>query len=165
MFSKVKSDLEALAKTLGPVSDEEAEACPVCLSPPAADDRTRLEFCGHVYCGDCLKMQINSSGWPLVCAVEVKYFIKVELLKLIFCQNCDSQLVVADFKFISSDEGFMKRFHKNALDHKLARHDSSLRACPSPNCKGVFRTVEQDEEELEIESFFCGFCGVNICRR
>ena len=78
-------------------------------------------------------------------------------------QNCETKLCVEDFKQLNSET--MAKMQKNALDHKLVDRNCSLKPCPSPNCSGVFRKISTLEGENENESFYCTFCGVNICRR
>ena len=74
-------------------------------------------------------------------------------------------LVVEDFKYLENDENLMQKLQRNALEHKLLSASCSLKACPSPNCQGVFRVLQEDETDEKIDPFFCVFCGVNICRR
>ena len=74
-------------------------------------------------------------------------------------------LVVEDFKLLEGDENLIQKLQRNALEHKLLSSDCSLKACPSPNCSGVFRILQDKEISDDIDPFFCGFCGVNICRR
>ena len=124
---------------------EEEETCPVCFSVPeeGEEERVRLQHCGHLYCRDCLRLAIASAAWPLTCSK----------------QDCVQPLVVEDFKTLGQEE--LQKLQKNALDHKLINVDSELKACPSPNCIGVYRKMREEE----TENFFCEFCGVNICRR
>ena len=70
-FCQVQDAINALARSLTTYSDEGIEVCPVCFTPPESEERIRLQNCGHLYCTDCLKMQINSATWPLVCSTEV----------------------------------------------------------------------------------------------
>ena len=67
----VQMELENLAKQFTEEGSfgEEAECCPVCLSPPLHGKR--LEYCGHIYCPPCLTLQIMSSAWPLRCSHTV----------------------------------------------------------------------------------------------
>ena len=69
-FQCVLKELENIGKLLpegGPLGDE--ESCPVCLSPP--HDGKRLEHCGHMYCSQCLVLQIMSTTGPLQCSHQV----------------------------------------------------------------------------------------------
>ena len=54
-------------------------------------------------------------------------------------QGCSSPLVVEDFKPFHSNEKVMKKIVRRAVEQRLLGPDSSLLACPSPNCEGVFR--------------------------
>ena len=74
-------------------------------------------------------------------------------------------LVVEDFKYLENDENLMEKLQRNALDRKLMSENCTLKACPSPNCPGVFRILQDDEDIGKVDPFFCLFCGVNICRR
>ena len=146
----MKTSIGDLARRMdGSLFEATEAACPVCLSPPEAGEEVRLQHCGHLHCRGCLAMAVAASSWPLVCSAE----------------ECGDPLVTEDFK--SLDTATMERLQKNALDHKLLSADCSLAPCPSPNCPGVFRRMSRiaSDEEAENESFFCTFCGVNICRR
>ena len=142
---QVKSEVLRLASKMDRSEVEEREeTCPVCFSvPEGEEERVRLQLCGHLYCRDCLHLAIASAAWPLTCSR----------------QDCDQLLVVEDFKTLGPEE--RQKLQKNALDHKLSDVNSELRACPSPNCNGVYRAMR----EGETENFFCMFCGVHICRR
>lgn len=63
--------LRSLAARMPEASQDEEEACPVCLTPPEGKERVRLEVCGHLYCSPCLAMQVMSAPWPLLCSFEV----------------------------------------------------------------------------------------------
>ena len=47
--------------------------------------------------------------------------------------------MVEDLKSFESDEKVIKKIVRTAVEQKLLGSDSSLIACPSPNCEGVFR--------------------------
>lgn len=113
------------------------------------EDGRRLEHCGHIYCSSCLTLQILSSSGPLLCVQE----------------GCSSPFVVEDFKPFHSNEKVMKKIVRKAVEQRLLGPDSSLLACPSPNCEGVFRRLGAEEELQEGEAFLCQFCGSKICRR
>ena len=95
-------------------------------------------------------------------------------------QECRSPFVVDDLKPFESDERVTKKVVTAAMEQRLLASDSSLLACPSPNCEGVFRRftfmalyfissqfgrLEKGDELQEGESFLCQLCGSKICRR
>ncbi|KAK3584665.1 hypothetical protein CHS0354_001245 [Potamilus streckersoni] len=58
---------------------------PVCLCPVQLSDVYHSEYCGHPYCGECIKNQlkfaIQDKNFPIVCIAE----------------NCEQPLVMEDF--------------------------------------------------------------------
>ena len=46
-----------------------------------------------------------------------------------------------DLKPFESDERVTKKIVRAAIEQSLLETDSSLLACPSPNCEGVFRRL------------------------
>ena len=74
-------------------------------------------------------------------------------------------LVIEDFRSLENDENLMEKLRRNALEHKLMTDNCTLKACPSPNCPGVFRGLQEKDRNDDDDPFFCVFCGVNICRR
>eukprot|EP00092_Neocalanus_flemingeri_P010139 GFUD01010926.1.p1 GENE.GFUD01010926.1~~GFUD01010926.1.p1 ORF type:complete len:1441 (+),score=302.82 GFUD01010926.1:406-4323(+) len=148
-YQEVKEAIDHLARSLTTDIDQDVETCPVCFTPPETNERIRLQNCGHLYCLDCLKMQINSATWPLLCSAE----------------ECNAILVAEDFKSLENDENLMQKLQRNSLEHKLMSASCTLKTCPSPNCPGVFRVLQDEEANANVDPFFCVFCGVNICRR
>ena len=47
--------------------------------------------------------------------------------------------MVEDLKSFESDEKVIKTIVRTAVEQRLLGSDSSLIACPSPNCEGIFR--------------------------
>ena len=95
-------------------------------------------------------------------------------------QDCNAPFVVEDLKAFESDEKVIKKIVRTSVEQRLLGSDSALKACPSPNCEGVFRRyhhhrrcflspcfdrLETGEELQEGEAFLCHFCGSKICRR
>jgi len=140
--------LRSLAARMPEASQDEEEACSVCLTPPEGKERVRLEVCGHLYCSPCLAMQVMSAPWPLLCSFE----------------GCSSPWVAEDLRRFESDQEVMKRIVRGSLEDNLLQPTSNLHACPSPNCEGVFRKLSPEEKGSNQDPFFCTFCGANICR-
>ena len=73
-LEEVLDAIRGLAGELSEAADSEEESCPVCLVPPKAGERSRLQHCGHLYCSPCLLLQITASAWPLSCCEQVYLF-------------------------------------------------------------------------------------------
>ncbi len=104
----------------------------------------RLEYCGHIYCKDCIKHQLEPQTilFPVVCAAE----------------SCGQNFVWADFDSLIKSKTIRLRDLKSAaLKHFVATHSNVYHHCSTPDCDMIYAITEEGER------FVCNQCGANIC--
>ncbi|ESO97974.1 hypothetical protein LOTGIDRAFT_153084 [Lottia gigantea] len=124
---------------------EEFPECCACLCPvESMDHMYRLDACGHVYCLECIKQQINVAVY------------RKELPVL--CADCQDPLVWSDFDFC------FKRLQINPLDLVntavfvyMTKNKDGYQHCPTPDCPVVYRITEKGD------IFICNECEMRIC--
>ena len=127
--------------------DENPDCC-VCFTPVEdAMEIYMLVYCGHVYCMECIKLQIspNTATFPLTCATE----------------DCEKELVWQDFLNLEQKANIKKEhIMASSLRSYLERNPNKVRNCPTPNCKMVY-VIDLEEGRR----FFCSHCGVSTCTK
>ena len=106
----------------------------------------RLEYCGHVYCKECIELQLQPSSitFPVTCAAE----------------GCERELVWKDFSTL-----FKHKVKKlcdittTSLKSYVARNSDKVHNCTTPDCDMVYLISEEGKR------FTCKSCGANICTR
>ena len=106
----------------------------------------RLECCGHVYCVECIKMQVTSSvaTFPLVCVAE----------------ECSQPLVVQDFTALCRRVKYsMQQLAEASLKSFIYANPNEMKNCLTPDCKMVYKIT------AEGTKFLCSLCGITICTK
>ena len=121
------------------------DECCVCLGA-RAKLFYRLEYCGHVYCKECIEQQLQPTSitFPVTCAA----------------QDCERQLVWRDFESLDRDK--VKRWREVAsasLKAYVAKHTDKLHECITPDCRMVYVASEEGRR------FVCRQCGVSTCTK
>ena len=106
----------------------------------------RLEFCGHVYCVDCIKIQVTSptATFPIVCAAE----------------KCYQPFVIQDFIALCRRLKYsMQQLAEASLKYFVYANPDKIKNCLTPDCKMVYMVSEDGTK------FLCSLCGVTICTK
>ncbi len=119
--------------------------CCSCFTTVSADC-VRLENCGHVFCMECLAMQINTYSeakrFPIGCAAE----------------QCDASISVCDILTICNRSSIdLAKLIERSLNCHLSRNRHRVRPCPTTDCQ-MFYNVTADPEE-----FTCPKCKNSLC--
>ncbi|XP_076339195.1 LOW QUALITY PROTEIN: uncharacterized protein LOC143240523 [Tachypleus tridentatus] len=117
------------------------EMCPVCLD--TADPKTgqRLECCGHLYCKECLRLQVESKQIPFLCSSE----------------GCGEPFVLEDLKHIlNNNKKLRKDVTEAALKELVQSNSEKYRYCPTSDCPVVYRVSPN-------QLFICDVCENEIC--
>ncbi len=119
--------------------------CCSCFTEVTADS-LRLENCGHLFCMECLALQIQTymeaKRFPISCAAEA-------------CETCIS---VCDILTICNRNSIeLARLIACSLNCHLARNRHRVRPCPTTDCP-MFYNVTADPEE-----FICPKCKKALC--
>ncbi|KAL3848156.1 hypothetical protein ACJMK2_019033 [Sinanodonta woodiana] len=120
--------------------------CPICLCSVEESNMYRPEYCGHPYCGECIKNQLKSAiqdkSFPVLCAVE----------------NCKQPLVIEDFTALIQQGCTTQRdLMKAAVSFFVGVNNAQFRYCITPNCNMVYRVT------AEGTPFKCSECQQRIC--
>jgi ATP-dependent RNA helicase DHX8/PRP22 len=129
---------------------DEIECCVCFTIVKSPGDIFRLEYCGHVYCRECMSLQVALSAlsFPVECAAD----------------QCSKPFVWKDFLNLSRRiVGFdLRSFVANSLRSHAATNPNLVRYCPTPDCPIVY-TVSHDN--VMGERFFCANCGASTCTK
>ena len=104
----------------------------------------RLECCGHVYCKECIKTQLDplTITFPVNCAAD----------------KCEQNLVWKDFdNLFKSKVILLKDIKSSALKHFVSTHSTVYHHCRTADCDMVYVITKGRER------FVCSQCGANIC--
>ncbi|RDD43329.1 ATP-dependent RNA helicase DEAH12, chloroplastic [Trichoplax sp. H2] len=116
--------------------------CVACFGD-VGNDRYRLQFCGHLYCKECITNQMNvalrTSKFPVNCAY------------------CNEEFVVQDLEhqIVELPE---KRLFNVLLSEFVRRNANQWRFCPTPRCQSIYKKSESSE------IFTCYLCQKKTCR-
>ncbi|NPA77113.1 MAG: hypothetical protein GXN93_05170, partial [Candidatus Diapherotrites archaeon] len=126
----------AAAAAAGPteVLEEEEERedfCPVCFDTPS-DDSYTTEYCGHIYCRDCMDGLIHhgirSRRLPIECAAE----------------KCGARLVIPDFyALLGQHREALQPLIAAALDSFVVEHSDKYSHCLTPDCPVVYKVTSR----------------------
>ena len=133
-----------LLSTIHHHKSDELECCACFTDIRNSSDIFRLEYCGHTYCIDCIKLQLAPStvDFPIVCAAD----------------GCSEALVWKDVYNLSDQTGFSIRHLINAsVKSYVAANQDKVRNCPSPDCSMIYSVTK------EGKCFFCQQCGAMVC--
>ncbi|XP_069188354.1 uncharacterized protein [Procambarus clarkii] len=126
-------------------SDDDPD-CVTCFCPVESKDLFRLECCGHAYCKECIKLQVDtaitSKDFPIVCGNE----------------GCSSKFVWRDFVNLSRQGHItLAKLVNASLNSYVAQHKNDFHYCTTPDCPIVYRIREGGVP------FFCPECNVKVC--
>ena len=119
--------------------------CCVCLCDiENIRDIIRLEYCGHPYHIECMKLQVSQNALiiPLLCAAE----------------DCSQQFIWQDFETLFKTTPLTLQILVEAsLRSYLVANRDKLRNCLTPDCKMIYAVTEDGQR------FICSHCSVHIC--
>ena len=106
----------------------------------------RLEICGHVYCRECIEMQLapTTISVPIMCVAD----------------QCEEKLVWKDFENLFRSK-VVRRLQVKAAAVKayVAAHPNTYRACSTPDCSMIYFVTEDGKR------FTCSQCGAHYCTK
>ncbi|KAK3085174.1 hypothetical protein FSP39_025514 [Pinctada imbricata] len=120
--------------------------CGICFCEIDSNELYRLESCGHPYCEDCVKGQVeslvSSRDFPLKCAVE----------------NCENLWAWQDVMSMVK-KGFISKdaVVSSSVSSFVGANKESYRFCLTPDCPVVYK-VSKDGK-----IFRCPDCDLRIC--
>ncbi|XP_042221163.1 ATP-dependent RNA helicase DEAH12, chloroplastic-like [Homarus americanus] len=122
--------------------------CVTCFCPIELEDLYRLECCGHSYCKECIKLQMDTAiagkEFPIVCGEE----------------KCTSKFVWRDFVNLSRQGHIsMARLVAASLGTFVSQHKDEYHYCTTPDCPTVYRVTQ------EGVPFMCPECSTKICTK
>ena len=123
---------------------DEIECCTCFTVIVNQSDIFRLEYCGHTYCLDCIKLQLAPStvDFPIMCAAD----------------GCNKALVWKDFNNLSDLTDFsIRRLVSAGVRSYVAANQDKVRNCPSPDCSMIYSVTR------EGKCFFCQHCSAMVC--
>jgi ATP-dependent RNA helicase DHX8/PRP22 len=122
--------------------------CCVCFETHDSKNRKtffyRLEYCGHVYCKECIQQQLEATSieFPVTCAAD----------------KCEEQLVWRDFENLFKDKvKDLRDITAASLKSYIARNTDKVRNCITPDCDMMYVSSSEGKR------FVCRQCGANIC--
>ena len=139
-----------ITKQVPPVNTVKTDSIECCVCFEAHNSMIRetffyrLEYCGHVYCRECIQQQLEPTTvtFPITCAAE----------------NCGQLFVWKDFDNLIHNEVLQLRDITSAsLKAYVAMNTATVRNCITPDCEMVYLYSESGQR------FVCGQCGANIC--
>ncbi|KFM74245.1 hypothetical protein X975_00157, partial [Stegodyphus mimosarum] len=118
------------------------ETCPVCACP-ALNLPFRLEYCGHLYCHECITVLVEQAQFPIQCCAE----------------NCDKDIILDDInKILGDDQERINLLVEKAMKNYLEQHQLEVMYCPVPDCSMFFY-----KEEIHDTKLNCPLCQNDIC--
>ena len=126
------------------ITESQPECC-VCLCDiENTHDIIRLEYCGHPYHIECMRLQVsqNTLTIPLLCAAE----------------DCSQHFVWEDFETLFKRTPLtLPNLVEASLRSYLVANQDKVRNCLTPDCKMVYAVTEDGQR------FICSHCSVHIC--
>lgn len=143
LFSLAKFETANIApqgRSLDKNTTTEYECC-MCFETQHSKIPYRLEYCGHVFCRECLEQQLepDSIEFPVTCAAE----------------NCEKQFVWKDFENL-----LMGDFHDITIasfKSYISTNPEKIRSCVTPGCDMVYAVSSNGKRVV------CRHCRANIC--
>ena len=142
-YTKGKPDVE-----IAEPCDIQTRPCVSCFIDLGPDDKCYiLEGCAHVYCMECLHMQvtdaIKTTSFPVLCAQDNQPFSAADF------KNITGKLHIASWKSLM----------KASVRDFVNRHHDSYKFCSSPNCVGVGGLKKTPLDEFVN----CSTCNKKSC--
>jgi len=106
----------------------------------------RLEICGHVYCRECIELQLTPGTItvPITCAAY----------------ECDEKFVWKDFQSLFKSEAVtLVRVKAAAVKAYISANPNTYHACSTPDCSMIYLVTEDGKR------FTCSQCGAHICTK
>lgn len=122
--------------------------CGICLCEIAETEIYRLESCGHPYCRDCIKMNIESAiqskDFPLKCCHD----------------GCEMLWAWTDFVNMTK-QGFcsLQNIISSSLSCFIRENKDKARYCITPDCPMVYKVSASGGRIV------CGVCRVGVCSK
>ena len=145
----VLQELESISQHLSGKKDiklfTRSKECCSCFTDVTMDN-LRLENCGHLFCLECLSLQIQTyteaKRFPITCAADA----------------CDASISVCDILTICNRSSIpLSKLVESSLNCHLGRNRHRVRPCPNMDCP-MFYNVTADPEE-----FTCSRCKKSLC--
>ena len=130
------------------LEEEDNTCCACCCPVEEVGEQYRLEYCGHLYCLDCVTLQLSPTAvtFPILCAAE----------------NCEQPFVWHDFESLFKRSTYkLEGLVKSSLQSYVIANREKVRPCPTPNCEMVYRVSTAENGR----PFLCSHCGVRTCTR
>ena len=132
------------ALTQGADSGVTSDCC-ICFEPHDSEKNFfRLECCGHIYCKDCIELQLASVSitFPVTCASN----------------DCGEKFVWKDFENLFKRKlAKLQDIKSSALRAFVVLNSQVYHHCSTPDCDMVYLITADGSR------FVCGQCGANIC--
>ncbi|XP_061196391.1 uncharacterized protein LOC133204660 [Saccostrea echinata] len=138
---------ERLRKNTATLVSDQPE-CGICLCEIADSEIYRLESCGHPYCGDCIKMHIES-------AIRSKEFP----LK---CVHIDCGMLWAWKDFVNMTKHGFCRFQNilnSSVSSFVTENKDKVRYCITPDCPMVYKVSKVGGRIV------CCVCRTSMCNK
>ena len=135
------SDFTDLGIICAETNITESQCC-ACFVPVKSDESYSLQQCGHVYCMECIKLQIK-------CALQTSTFP-------INCAECNTPVSCMDIKILCGRYQLdieVQKLNSASLNIFIGAH-KHYRHCPNYNCKGFIDTTIK---------YRCILCHSKIC--
>ena len=145
IMRKLESGLSVVRRGLATATAEEEEECGVCFSPIIFPNVYTLLLCGHRYCVECLRSQMEAAvrgkQLPILCCVE----------------ECSMPISLIDVKSLLTNEESQAKLWLHSLTHFVEKSGGAFKFCPTPDCRSVFKTSST------AAVFTCLECGSETC--
>ncbi|XP_067685396.1 uncharacterized protein [Haliotis asinina] len=126
--------------------EEELPDCCVCFCPIEPKELYRLQCCGHAYCLDCVRRQLETAvtgrDFPCVCGHD----------------GCGQPFVWKDLSnFVREGTFTTANLASASLSSFVSKNTKTFKYCLTPNCDMVYRVTSKGSV------FRCPDCSVRIC--
>ncbi|XP_060068693.1 uncharacterized protein LOC132548818 [Ylistrum balloti] len=147
-LNKAKETITDIIEKLSPdgLKQPDEPECVTCFCPVKQQDLYRVECCGHPYCKECVKVQIQTSitnrEFPIKCEME----------------DCTTLFTWHDIINLSK-MGFLNisELTDASVSNFIQGNKKDFRFCLTPDCPVVYRVTETGK------AFICPECDIKIC--
>ena len=122
------------------------DPCQWCLCPVKEIEAYRLGICGHVYCKECLTIQvtaaINHRAFPITCAAD----------------SCAEPLMMRDIDTAIDESDVSKeKLLLMGVKHYVSKNPDLVKFCIKPDCAGIYQTTANERKHV------CQLCDTATC--